>query len=198
MNERTLHTLEYDKIKQMLVHKCLSQGGRELADNLQPVIEYDTAEMLLEQTAEAEAILLRTGSSPVPEFAEIIPSVRRAELGAVLSMPELLGIADFLRGARKLKKALEHEESKQSVLDAVVFAITARRDVEDEIFRCIAAPERQDMNAAAKYRRLQSRPQMICAQKIGFFESIYHKGPVFLRLLPKNEAAACHCGYIIL
>ncbi len=51
------------------------------------------------------------------------------------------------------------------------------------------------MNAAAKYRCLQSWLQMICAQ--GRFGSRYHKEPVFLRLLPKNQAAACHCGYII-
>ena len=182
MNERTLHTLEYDKIKQMLVHKCLSQGGRELADNLQPVIEYDTAEMLLEQTAEAEAILLRTGSSPVPEFAEIIPSVRRAELGAVLSMPELLGIADFLRGARKLKKALEHEESKQSVLDAVVFAITARRDVEEEIFRCIAAPDEMDDSASAALSEIR-REMRRANEKIRDRLNGYIRNPESAKLL---------------
>lgn len=182
MNERTLHTLEYDKIKQMLVHKCLSQGGRELADNLQPVIEYDTAEMLLEQTAEAEAILLRTGSSPVSEFAEIIPSVRRAELGAVLSMPELLGIADFLRGARKLKKALEHEESKQSVLDAVVFAITARRDVEDEIFRCIAAPDEMDDSASAALSEIR-REMRRANEKIRDRLNGYIRNPESAKLL---------------
>lgn len=148
MNDKTLKTLEYNKIRDMLAGQCVSVGGRELAENMRPETDAEQVVKLLEQTAQAEAVLFAVGSSPVPAFGNIVPSVRRAMLGSSLSMKELLDIAEFLHGARKLRRALE-KENNDTVISRMAGEISDFRSVEEEIFRCIIGPDEMHDSASA-------------------------------------------------
>ena len=53
MNDKTLKTLEYNKIRDMLAGQCVSVGGRELAENMRPDTDAEQVVKLLEQTAQA-------------------------------------------------------------------------------------------------------------------------------------------------
>ena len=100
MTDRVLKVLEFDKIRSMLADCAVSVMGREFAEKLRPVSDYEAAARLQEETAEAEAELIRTGRSPVDSFPDVRASLRRSGVTLALGPGELLAIARALRAAR--------------------------------------------------------------------------------------------------
>jgi DNA mismatch repair protein MutS2 len=104
MDAATLRILEFDKIRDMLVAKCVSEIGRQHARELAPS-RYE-AQILrdLAQTSEAEGFIMRNGAPPLGSIHDIRAILKRIELGASLNPAELLHIAANLRTARRLKR----------------------------------------------------------------------------------------------
>lgn len=53
MNQKALHTLEYDKIIRLLIDKATSDPGRRMCENLQPGNSISQIDLRQEQTAAA-------------------------------------------------------------------------------------------------------------------------------------------------
>ena len=97
---KTLSTLEYDKIIDMLVECTATEGAKARARALMPVDEYDFVVDRQNKTDDAKRLINAKGypsfSAPesVPEAAD------RAYKGGILSPRELLDVASLLRSAR--------------------------------------------------------------------------------------------------
>ena len=65
MDERTLKVLEYDKIVAMLVKLTSSELGKELAESLEPEIDFSKVESLLKETSDGVSFILRKGNPPL-------------------------------------------------------------------------------------------------------------------------------------
>ncbi|MBI4301949.1 MAG: endonuclease MutS2, partial [Chloroflexi bacterium] len=106
MIEKTLHTLEFDKIRERLAQYTSFAASRELALNLSPSSNYE--EVLTRQRAtreaghliEARPNLSASGAHDVREAAH------RASLGGVLDAETLLGIKSTLATTRFLRSAI--------------------------------------------------------------------------------------------
>ena len=83
MLEKALKSLEYDKIRATLAEKTQCCVGRELAAGLSPAFQREDVTSSLELTAEAESILLRDGRSPVENFPDMRPNLKRAHARCV-------------------------------------------------------------------------------------------------------------------
>jgi len=149
MNTKTLHILEYDKIKHMLSQKCVSDGGREHVETMIPETEIDKVIGLLALTQQAENYLFSVGNSPISSFDDVIPSVKRSMLGSTLTMGELLKIANFLSRSAKLKRALDKQEPEEGSIYEIASGISDFAYVENEIFRCIISPDEMHDNASS-------------------------------------------------
>lgn len=104
MNERVLHTLEYDKILASLCEKAGSEAGRRICKNTLPVSDREEIEKLQEETASALARIERCGSlsfSGIPMMGDII---NRVALEATLGAGELRKIASLLSVALRVKQ----------------------------------------------------------------------------------------------
>lgn len=71
MNQRTLAMLEYDKIRMICASYAVSEMGKAETELLNPIPEIESANRLLRQTWEADAILRRTGHTPVDSFPDM-------------------------------------------------------------------------------------------------------------------------------
>ena len=97
---KTLTTLEYDKIIDMLVDCTATEGAKARARALMPTDEYDFVVDRQNKTDDAKRLINAKGypsfSAPesVPEAAD------RAYKGGILSPRELLDVASLLRSAR--------------------------------------------------------------------------------------------------
>ena len=104
INEKAFTTLEYDKILSILKQHLASEVGAEFADKLRPVSDIREAEILQEQTDEAEGIYSRTGRTPISGFPDVRELVGRMRAALFISARELLAIAAAMRASAKQRK----------------------------------------------------------------------------------------------
>ena len=139
MNEKALHTLEYDKIIQKLVGYAVSPMAKERAAELRPSAALSDIVIWQQETTEATVMALKKGSPSFGGFREIRPQLKRASMAGVLSVAELMAIGEFAYVCRKVKN-YARKENKDEVyprLDEYFDLIIPLDKLENEISRCI-------------------------------------------------------------
>ena len=141
MNEKVLHVLEYDKIAQKLSGFAVSPMAKERAQQLRPSVSLSEITLRQQETTEAVSMMLRKGSPSFGGFREIRPQLKRAEMGGMLSILELMHIGEFLYVCRKAKNYAKHENKTETYgrLDEIFALLTPLTQLENEITRCIVS-----------------------------------------------------------
>ena len=103
MNEKVLHTLEYDKILLRLEALAGSEGAKAMCRALRPMTEREAILTALSETTDAAARLSAKGSLAFGGISDIRASVKRAESGSSLSIIELLRVEKLLQMADRAK-----------------------------------------------------------------------------------------------
>lgn len=140
INEKTLKTIEYDRILQMLALKAGCCVSRELAERLRPVTDLDDAAAELRLTSEAESLYIRTGTSPVDDFPDMRSALKRINAALHLNCEELLNIGKCLRAIRCAREQLAAAVDESGVpygLANLASGLLSHKYIEDEIQRCI-------------------------------------------------------------
>ena len=140
IQSETLELLEWPRLCQHLATFTATKLGAVAARHLPiPLTRTETID-LLAQTQEVYKLetLLVQGLS-FDGIEDIGNSIERAELGGILSGPELLAIATTLAGVRKLRRAIDSYESEYelSVLPELVADLRTYPELEQDIHRCI-------------------------------------------------------------
>ena len=91
--DKSLKTLEYDKIRKIVSSLAATEGAAEAILNLVPSDDIVAVNRLLDETAAAVGMITLKGAPPFGGVKNIAPAVDRAEKGAVLTPRELLDIA---------------------------------------------------------------------------------------------------------
>lgn len=140
MNEKTLRVLEYAKIKKMLLNEVSSVLGRTLVEKLEPSGDYDEVKQLLKETSEMTEVVVKSNSIPMGPVFDLKESLKLADIGATLSIAQLLHVSDSLRTARLMKqfiKGLNKDTIKYPILHGYGETISIIKRVEDEINKAI-------------------------------------------------------------
>ncbi len=109
MNEKVLHTVEFDKIKSSLLTLAGSEAGKRLLKELMPVSDRDEIEKRQEETAAALSRIERRGSLSFTGIPEVGDIVNRVALKSTLGAGELRKIAALLTVTKKVKQYGETE-----------------------------------------------------------------------------------------
>ncbi|MDO4261134.1 MAG: endonuclease MutS2 [Eubacteriales bacterium] len=143
MNQKALHTLEFDKIIHTLTGYAASAGAKELCRNLTPSGQLGEAELRQTETADALRRIWRKGSLSFGGIRDIRGSVKRLEIGAVLGMSELLQIMSLLETAGKVRRYGERDEDDdgRDSLDESFGFLDPVPSLASEIRRCILSEE---------------------------------------------------------
>ena len=141
ISEKTIKTLEFDKIRLMLSDCCHTAGAKELAKNLVPVSEKERVERLQKRTTDALRLYDDKGMPPFGRIVNIEPICERAQKGATLTQKELLDAASLLRAARLSRDYIHSNKHFDTVLDETFDLLVPNRYVEDGIFRAIISEE---------------------------------------------------------
>src|SRR5205085_1622051 len=96
MDPHTLELLEFDKVRDGLAGYAACALGKELARSLQPLADVERIGAALATVSEMVAALGQGQSPPFGGLHDIRLSVRRAQIGAMLSAEQLLEVADTL------------------------------------------------------------------------------------------------------
>ena len=157
MNEKALHTLEYDKIIQKLVGYAVSPMAKERAAELRPSSAISDIAIWQQETTEATVMALKKGSPSFGGFREIRPQLKRASMAGVLSVAELMAIGEFAYVCRKVKN-YARKENKDEVyprLDEYFDLIIPLDMLENEISRCILSETEIADDASAGLRSVR-------------------------------------------
>ena len=135
MNEKVLHTLEFDKIKEMLAGMAGTEAAKRRCRELEPYTDIKKIRQLQQETADSLSRIYKSGSIGFHGIPDITDSMRRLEIGGVLGIRELMNVGSVLRNSKAVKKYGDSEltdslTSKFEALDPVT-------SLENEITRCI-------------------------------------------------------------
>lgn len=139
MREKTLRTLEFYKIREKLSHFAASPMAKEMALSLEPSTMLSDITQWQEETTEAVSMVLRKGDLALGSLRDIRPQLKRAMMAGLLSIPELMGISEFLYACRKAKNYGNHENKEESYprMDGYFELLQPLPELEKELTRCI-------------------------------------------------------------
>ena len=89
--------LEFDRITERLASLAATEGAAEALRSLQPADDGASVNRLLDQTADARAMMTVKSQPPFGRAKNITPHIERAVKGATLTTRELLDVASLLR-----------------------------------------------------------------------------------------------------
>ncbi len=107
MDQKVLRKLEFDKIRERLAERALSDPGRAAALNLMPKTNTAAVKRLQTETLEAESVMMRAASSPMSGFSDITGELARLKAGADLGCGELLRILGIMKAAKRARGGLK-------------------------------------------------------------------------------------------
>ena len=138
---KTLATLEYDKIIEMLAELCATDGARARALSLVPTDDYETVITRQMHTEDAKRLVNAKGYPSFNAPDGVVSSADRAYKGAILSPAELLQVASLLRSARLVLDYISTDKPFETSLDEIFARLLPNRALEDKITRSIISAE---------------------------------------------------------
>ncbi|MBQ9151061.1 MAG: endonuclease MutS2, partial [Clostridia bacterium] len=141
ITEKTLCTLEFDKIRASLANACPTAGAAALAKQLTPYTHEDFVRRALRRTSDARRLSDAKGMPSFGSVRDVGDSCERAVKGAILTPGELMDVAMVLRVSRSLLEYSRTNRTFETVLDEVFERLLPNRYLEDRIGRSILSEE---------------------------------------------------------
>ena len=141
ITEKTLSTLEFDKIRQMLADCCHTVGSAQMALMLTPTDRLDVAKQRQTRTTDAKRLADAKGMPSFGSVSDVSDLCERALKGAILTPRELLDAAALMRTSRQLLEYIRTNKLFTTVLDEIFERLTPSRMLEDRISRSIISEE---------------------------------------------------------
>ena len=144
MNEKVLHTLEYNKILDQLTEYAFSADARSRCQKLRPITDRAQIEQLQQQTSDALSRLFKYGSLSFSGVTDIRDSLKRLEIGGALSAIELLRVCSLLESAKRAKafaRSQDDNDQPDDSLTSLFASIEPLTPLCDEIRRCILSED---------------------------------------------------------
>ena len=144
MNEKELHTLEYNKILDQLTEYAFSADAKSRCQKLRPITDRAQIEQLQQQTSDALSRLFKYGSLSFSGVTDIRDSLKRLEIGGALSAIELLRVCSLLESAKRAKafaRSQDDNDQPDDSLTSLFAGIEPLTPLYDEIRRCILSED---------------------------------------------------------
>ncbi len=147
--ERAMTTLELDKVLDAVQKYASTEKGREKVLKLSPSVSPEAINKALKETTEAK-LYVQTKTSPSFMGAkDITKSIKTAKKGGMLSMKQLLDVANVLSVSIFLEGYLTLKE-KAPLLDFYKSALKPNRFLRDKITSAVISEDLMSDNASQK------------------------------------------------
>ncbi len=140
MFEKSLRTLEFYKIIDMLYQEATGEKTKDLIKSLTPVSDFDEVNLALEETDNAVVAMLKYGAPPNAGVNSQEEYIKRAISGGVLSIKELLSISALMRVFKAFKNYFENTEDFP-ILEEYLSYIFDYPEIENKIENAILNEE---------------------------------------------------------
>lgn len=149
INKRYLKTLELYKILELLSEEATMVDSREKAFEIVPETDFSEVRTLLQNTEDAYVFMAKYTAPNFAGAKNVANSLRRAQSSAVLSIPELIAIAETVRAIRVVKDWRENCLSMENTsLEDYFLSLVPNKYLEDKINFAIKNEEELNDNAS--------------------------------------------------
>lgn len=161
MNIKTLKTLEYNKIIDQLTDLADSKYGKELCQNLIPLDNLESINLMLDETTDAQSRILKKGSIHFNGIHDIRPSIGRMKIGSFLNIIDLLHISSILDATLRIKSyggyTGESDDEKDSFdsLASLFAGLEPLSNLNNEIKRCIISEDEIADDASSTLKNIR-------------------------------------------
>ncbi|KAA3663687.1 MAG: endonuclease MutS2, partial [Chloroflexi bacterium] len=161
MDNKSLHTLEYNKVLKILAGYTSFSAGTDLAFNLHPTTDQIEAEMWQTETREAMLLLDTHTNITIGGSRDVRRAVDNAERGFTLPADDLLEVRDTIVAARNLKRQLIKAQDDFPHLAATAELIEECRGLVSSISQTI--DERGEVldSASTKLAKLRQEQRIV-------------------------------------
>ena len=147
--KKSLRTLELDKILELLSREATLEDAKEMALSVFPKTEFKEVEETLKNTEDAYIFMAKYAAPTFAGARNVANSLKRAESSAVLSIRELIDIADTLRVIRTVKEWRNNCLSMENTsLEDYFLSLIPNKYLEDKINFAIKNEEELNDNAS--------------------------------------------------
>ena len=162
MNEKVLHTLEYDKIVELLAKQAGSEAGAQMCRRLLPMNDVEQIRTAQLQTTDAVNRLRKKQGPSFGPLIDIRPAVMRLDIGSILVCEDLLHISRVLDCASSVRRFLEPENDETPVDSLTVYyeSIDPCDLLNNEIKRCIISIDEIADDASPKLKDIRRRQNL--------------------------------------
>lgn len=162
MNNKSLSTLEYNKIISRLVSFACSDGAKQILHKLGPMTDIDKINTALDYTNDALTRVYQKGSVDFSRIKDIRGSIARLKVGSSLNALELLNISMLLECAARIKGYYEQRADSIQPLIDMLDPVTL---LNNAIKKCIISEDEISDDASANLRSIR-RQKNIAADRI--------------------------------
>lgn len=148
MNKKTLKTLEFNKIIEMLSGKAVMDITKEAIAKLKISDNIKKINRLQEETAQSIRLVTKKGSAPIGCPHDVRAALRRSRLQGILSPGEILSVGKVLETGEKLKNYPD-DISCDALLEHFE-ALYTDKALKRRIFDCIIDEENIADNASSE------------------------------------------------
>ena len=195
-SQKTLHSLEFDKICELLASFAPTDGSKSLARMLSPSDDIDTVMKRQRRTTDAKRLCDAKGMPSFGGVRDVSESCERADKGATLTPGELLAIAGVLRTSRTLQDYCYGNKLFDTVLDEMFDRLMPQRTLEDRIYRAIISEELIADEASVALANIR-RQIRITNNKIKETLQKYVQGGSHAKYLQENIVTTRNGRYVI-
>ncbi len=150
VKKKYLKTLELDKILELLGNEASIEDSRQKALEIAPETDFEKVGILLKNTEDAYIFMAKYQAPNFSGAKNVSNSLRRAQSSAVLSIGELIQVAETLRAIRAIKEWRDNCLSMENTsLEDYFLSLVPNKYLEDKINFAIKNEEELNDNASS-------------------------------------------------
>ena len=164
MKNNYLEKLEYNKILEILSNFCSTNQGKEICLKLLPSNNYDNVNQSLDETNEALSLIYRNGVPPISEISNIENATKILETYGVLSIKDLLNLANIFKISNNLKNYffVEHIDSLEfPILNNIFSSLYSNNSIVEKISKSIIDEDTIDDSASKTLQSIRKKQRNI-------------------------------------
>ncbi len=156
ISEKTIYSLEFNKIREILKGFAVSQSGKNSILSMMPAEGISTVNILLDEVYQADKILYEYAESPDFSFDDIKEVIDKADKNITLTMSELLKVARVMKISRLAAESIGKINSTEiELIKDYANMLFADILLENDIYKSILGENEMADNASAELKRIR-------------------------------------------
>lgn len=156
ISEKTIYSLEFNKIREILKDFAVSQSGKKSILSMMPAEGLSAVNNLLDEVYQADKILYEYAESPDFSFDDIKEVIDKADKNITLTMSELLKVARVMKISRLAAESIGKINSTEiELIKDYANMLFADILLENDIYKSILGENEMADNASAELKRIR-------------------------------------------